>query len=80
MRTGCSYLNSDAISTETGIPNLFFKRAFPTIPAYMAVPHATTVMSLISSKNESGILSSSKQGSESFILGVMVLVIAVGCS
>ena len=78
MRTGCSYLNSDAISTETGIPNLFFKRAFPTIPAYIAVPQATTVMSLISSKNES--LSSSKQGSESLILGVIVLVIAVGCS
>lgn len=47
---------------------------------YDGDPKATTVMSLISSKNESGILSSSKQGSESFILGVIVLVIAVGCS
>ena len=47
---------------------------------YDGDPQATTVMSLISSKNESGILSSSKQGSESLILGVIVLVIAVGCS
>ena len=53
---------------------------FPTIPAYMAVPHATIVMSLTSSKNESGMPSSVKSGRESLILGVIVFVIAAGCS
>ena len=53
---------------------------FPIIPAYMAVPHATIVMSLTSSKNESGMPSSVKSGRESLILGVIVFVIAAGCS
>ena len=39
---GSLYLNSDAISTVTSVLANFSITYFPTIPAWLAVPHATT--------------------------------------
>ncbi len=52
---------------------------FQSFPHTWLYPHATIVMSLTSSKNESGMPSSQKSGRE-FDSGVIVFVIAAGCS
>ena len=78
--SGSLYLNSDAISTFTGIFSSFSIMALPTIPACIAVPHATTVMFSRFLNTSSSIPSSVKSGSEFTILGVMVFLRASGCS
>ena len=77
---GSLYLNSDAISTVTLVLATFSIIYFPTIPAYIAVPQATTKILSYPASTSSVRPHSEKSTIPSLIRGVIVVLMAVGCS
>ena len=68
------------MSTSVGILQKFSKVAFVASPAFIAVPHATTYILLIVSKNSFDISKSLKDILLSDNLEPIVSLIAFGCS
>ena len=81
MISGSLYLNSDAISTVTGIEHNFSIKFLPTRPACIAVPQATIYIWFIDSKKLFEYSKSLKsQISPNFNLEPIVFFIVSGCS